>query len=189
MPQAVPPAPADCTDLRPSPGCIIAFRSLIPYGTFGKPRQVPSDLGTESCSVLGGKGRSKPDRLRKVAGIEHIYSGVRRPRTNGMMGRIHRSAKEEVPYFGGPGSLEKACRTFSKWLDCCNAHVSIGHLTTAARPMYISGCCLYGDPMDIRGHLHGVRLRFLGTDSGDGIIDREVCNRSHGVRVYQKSEH
>ena len=53
-------------------------------------------------------------------GIEHIYSRVRHPQTNGKMGRTHRSALEETPYFGSLDTLEDAVGTFGDWIEYYN---------------------------------------------------------------------
>lgn len=97
---------------------------------YGKPRQLMTDHGTEYFSVKGGKGRSKLDTYCKEMGVEHIYSRVRHPQTNGKMERTHRSAKEESPYFGEIHSLEDAKRVFVDWIEYHNtecAHKSLGY--------------------------------------------------------------
>ena len=113
---------------------------------FGRPKQILTDHGTEFYSVLGGKGRSKLDRWCKANGIDHIYSRVRHPQTNGKMERTHRSAKEEIPYFGSLSSLEEARRTFSKWIDYHNTgcpHQALSYDYPVN--VYFFGCYIYGD--------------------------------------------
>lgn len=99
---------------------------------YGKPGRILSDHGTEFYSVTGGKGKSKLDIFCAENGIEHIMGRVRHPQTQGKMERTHRTASEEVCYFGDLDTLENAKKAFAKWLEYYNwerPHQSLGYVT------------------------------------------------------------
>jgi transposase InsO family protein len=115
---------------------------------YGLPKQLMTDHGTEYYAVSQGKGRSKLDRYCKDVGVEHIYSRVRHPQTNGKMERTHRSAKEETPYFGEIHSLEDARRVFIDWIEYHNtdcAHQALGY--DVPINVYMAGSPVYEDVM------------------------------------------
>lgn len=99
-------------------------------GIYDQPKQLMTDHGTEYYAVSQGKGHSKLDKYCKEMGIQHIFSRVRHPQTNGKMERTHRSAQEETPYFGEIHNLEDAKRVFMDWIEYHNtdcAHQSLGY--------------------------------------------------------------
>lgn len=103
--------------------------------SFGVPKQILSDHGTEFYSVRGGKGKSRLDRWCKAQGSEHIMGRVRHPQTQGKMERSHRSAKEEILTFGSLDSLEEAQLTFSRWIAYYNwdrPHQALNYQTPGA---------------------------------------------------------
>lgn len=109
------------------------FESAV--GRFGKPKQIITDHGSEFHSIRGGKGRSKLDVWCKANGVEHIMGKVRHPQTNGKAERTHRSAKEELPYFGEVNSLDDMKKAVSEWIVYHNnegAHSSLGNRVPAA---------------------------------------------------------
>lgn len=115
---------------------------------YGRPRQLMTDHGTEYYAVNQGKGRSKLDKYCKEVGVEHIFSRVRHPQTNGKMERTHRSAKEETPYFGEVHSLEDARRVFNDWIEyhnCDCAHKALDYQFPI--DVYMAGSLIYDDIM------------------------------------------
>lgn len=66
------------------------------------------------------------------------------------MERTHRSAKEEIPYFGGLGTLEEARRTFGKWIEYHNTdcpHQALDYDYPVN--VYLSGCFSYGELIEM----------------------------------------
>lgn len=88
--------------------------------TYGAPKQILSDHGTEFYSVTGGKGASALDKFCEENGIRHVMGRVRHPETQGKMERTHRSAAEEVLAFGKIDTLEEAKETFARWVQYYN---------------------------------------------------------------------
>ena len=117
---------------------------------YGLPRQLMTDHGTEYYAVNQGKGKSKLDKYCKEAGVEHIYSRVRHPQSNGKMERSHRSAKEETPYFGEVHSLEDAKRVFIDWIEYHNtdcAHQALDYDTPVN--VFMAGFLIRDDIMSL----------------------------------------
>lgn len=90
------------------------------FKRFGKPRAIVTDRGSEFYSNLGGKGRSAFDVFLRGEGVQHIVIRAHHPQSNGKSERTHRSAKEEIPYFGEINSLEDAVEVFGKWIEYRN---------------------------------------------------------------------
>lgn len=102
---------------------------------YGKPDQILSDHGTEFYSIAGGKGKSKLDKFCKENGVEHIMGRVRHPQTQGKMERTHRTASEEVLYFGDLDTFENAKKAFARWIQYYNwerPHQALGYSTPGA---------------------------------------------------------
>ena len=104
--------------------------------TYGEPKQILSDHGTEFYSISGGKGKSKLDRFCKDKGIEHIMGRVRHPQTQGKMERTHRSASEEILTFGDLDTIDGAKKAFSRWVQYYNwerPHHALDYTTPGAQ--------------------------------------------------------
>lgn len=109
--------------------------------TFGKPRQILSDHGTEFYSVSGGKGKGRLDEWCRENGIVHIMGRVKHPQTQGKIERSHGSAVREIRQFGRMDTLEEARRTILRWIEFYNLerpHQSLGY----RKPMDVFMDCL-----------------------------------------------
>jgi len=97
----------------------------------------------------GWQGQIQIGQMVQENGIEHIFSRVRHPQTNGKMERTHRSAKEEIPYFGSLETLKDTRKTFAKWVDYHNndcPHQALDYDYPVN--VYLSGCFIYWDIID-----------------------------------------
>lgn len=82
---------------------IAVFQTAI--DSFGKPRQVLSDHGTQFYNVHGGDCAF--DRFCSMNGIEHILGAIAKPTTTGKIERFFKTFKMQVGEFGSIGEFVK----------------------------------------------------------------------------------
>jgi len=86
---------------------------------FGPPAQILSDHGTQWC--VARRGRSRFDGWCSDNGIEHIMRRVRRPTTQGKMGRWHGSVQEEAGLPPKGSSAEEYRKAVLEYMDFYNS--------------------------------------------------------------------
>lgn len=93
-------------------------------GSYGKPRQVITDHGTQFYNVHGGE--SEFDRFCTEQGIEHILGSIGKPTTTGKIERWFGTFKAQIDSFRSVGD-------YVKYYNYERPHKSLGFTTPAER--------------------------------------------------------
>lgn len=95
--------------------------------TFGAPRQILTDHGTQWTTKRGGRCRF--DHWCDERGIEHIRGQVRKPTTQGKIERFHRTVLDEAPLppeGSSPEDYQDAVNRFVEWYNAERPHWALG---------------------------------------------------------------
>ena len=123
----------EVTDTATTDVAIALVKGVI--SRFGKPKRILTDHGCQfTCNR--DEGTSRFDIFCEEEDIEHVMGRVKHPQTQGKVERVHRTAKEEAPSYGGLCDVESARETLLRWSEYYNferPHYALKH----RRPMDI----------------------------------------------------
>ena len=92
--------------------------------SYGKPRQVITDHGTQFYNVHGGE--SEFDRFCSDQGIEHILGSIGKPTTTGKIERWFGTFKAQIDNFS-------SVNDYVKYYNYERPHKSLGYITPSER--------------------------------------------------------
>lgn len=94
--------------------------------TYGKPKTILSDHGTQWYAVRGGDSRF--DKFCEERGIDHIMGQIRKPTTTGKVERWHGTVRREagIPADGDTETKKEILGAFVEFYNTLRPHYALG---------------------------------------------------------------